>query len=364
MMRTRALRGLVVLVAVSLSSGARAEEPKADAAGARAEEPKADAAAARREPTAGDLATARTALREGLTLREKGDLPAALMRLSSAYDLVPTPVTGFELGKTHLMLGHVLQAHELFKKVVRMPPSMEESTRSEHAREESAKLAAEVEPRIPALKIALKLPKDATCLVRIDDEPIPTLGAETLRAVDPGPHEIYAKAGDGPEEHVHVDIAESEVKSVALAPTWVPPKVPPKSGQEPIFIRTTNPLVYVGFGVAVTSAIVSGITGVVAFLKYRDTLDHCGKDFCPPANGATTNPAKVGDNAFTSDRDAMIVLGAVSAITGVIAVLSAGVGVFGLRQPIKERVVTGAAPRPPSIQPVVRHNGAAIVGTF
>ncbi|HVJ92054.1 MAG TPA: hypothetical protein VM580_19770, partial [Labilithrix sp.] len=89
---------------------------------------------ARREPTAGDLATARTALREGLALRDKGAVAEALPRLASAYDLVPTPVTGFELGKTHMMLGHTLHAHELFKKVLRMPPSMEESTRPQERR--------------------------------------------------------------------------------------------------------------------------------------------------------------------------------------------------------------------------------------
>src|SRR5688572_24162174 len=70
-----------------------------------------------REPSPGDLMTARTALREGLLLREKGEVAQAQARLQSAYDLVPTPVTGFELAKTHMIAGHVLTAHELFKKV-------------------------------------------------------------------------------------------------------------------------------------------------------------------------------------------------------------------------------------------------------
>ena len=72
------------------------------------------------EPSAGDLATARSALKEGLALREKGDLVGALGRLTTAHDLVATPVTLFELGKTHLLMGHVLQAHELFIKIGRL----------------------------------------------------------------------------------------------------------------------------------------------------------------------------------------------------------------------------------------------------
>src|SRR5262245_38990514 len=147
-----------------------------------------------REPTAGDLATARAALKDGLTLREKGELNAAVMRLQTAWDLVPTPVTGFELGKTQMMAGRILQAQEHFQKVVRMPPSMEESDRSKIAREESARLAKELEPRIPSLRIRVKLPAGASAQVRIDDEPITTTGSDTTRAVDPGSHDVVAKA--------------------------------------------------------------------------------------------------------------------------------------------------------------------------
>src|SRR5262245_27613937 len=128
--------------------------PATSRAGPPSEPPSPAPAPARHgEPSAGDLATARNALREGLSLREKGDLSGALGRFATAYDLVATPVTAFELGKTHMLLGHVLQAHELFKRVVRMPPSMEESQRSAVAREEANRLAADLEPRIPSLKI-------------------------------------------------------------------------------------------------------------------------------------------------------------------------------------------------------------------
>src|SRR5690606_27127569 len=65
------------------------------------------AAEERAEPSAADIATARVALTEGVRLREKGELLQALGRIQTAFDLVPSPVTGFELGKTHMMLGHV-----------------------------------------------------------------------------------------------------------------------------------------------------------------------------------------------------------------------------------------------------------------
>src|SRR5438270_10599023 len=115
-----------LLVALVMSPAVATAAPPAPAPGP---------APAHAEPSAGDLATARSALKEGLALREKGDLLGALGRFSTAFDLVQTPVTGFELGKTHLLLGHVLHAHELFKKIGRIPPALEESQRSAAARE-------------------------------------------------------------------------------------------------------------------------------------------------------------------------------------------------------------------------------------
>lgn len=367
------LLGCALLLLVP--SVARAADPPASTP----DSPK-DAAPApatqKREPSAGDFATARAALREGLQHREKGELPQALMRLSSAYDLVPTPVTGFELGKTHLMMGHVLQAHELFKKVVRMPPSMEESTRSQNARDEAARLAKEVEPRIPSLKIKLTLPKEATAVIKVDDDVITTNGAaETTRSVDPGPHDIVAKAGDGPEQRVHVELAESESKEVSLAPQWIKPKDPPPNANQPqeIFVKTTNPLVYIGFGVAGAAAIVTGITAFVALNAYRDARNRCGDEFCPPradTGGIGGSGASIGDLNFTEQSNQAAGWTLVSVVAGITTVLFTGVGILGIRRPVKERVITWNAPPPPpkpAIQPQVSLGGApyvGVVGTF
>jgi hypothetical protein len=364
--RTRGIAALVSIALVAATAPARAEPSSATKPAAA---PPATAAPVKREPSAGDLATARSALREGLVLREKGELEEALMRLSTAYDLVQTPVTGFELGKAHLMLGHVLQAHELFKKVERMPPSMEESTRSQTAREEAVRLAKEIEPRIPSLRIKLTLPKDATAVVRVDDDVITTTGHETFRLVDPGPHEIVAKAGDGPEQKVHVEVAESETKEVDLAPRWVPPKDPPKDANapQPIFIRVTNPLVYIGFGVAAATAVVSTVAAIAAVDAHEEARSRCGRDFCPPRSDTTlgNTGASVGDLNFTQSSNTAAGLALLSVAAGATSVLFATIGIIGLRRPVKERVVSSVAPPPgPALRPVVGLSGAGLVGTF
>ena len=350
---TSVRRTLAACVLVTLLTTPARAEPTPAAA------PSADRSA-KREPSAGDFATARAALREGLALREKGELPEAFARLASAYDLVPTPVTGFELGKTHLMLGHVLQAHELFKKVLRMPPSMEESTRSQTSRDEAERLAKQIEPRIPSLRIKLQLMPGAIAVVSVDDAPITTSGTETVRAVDPGPHDVVAKAGDGPEEKIHVEVAESETKDVVLSPQWVKPKNPvPRDGAPPdIFVRTTNPLVFIGFGIGAAAALTSGVTAYFA-LKERDSArDLCGRDYCPPRTD-TQQDGEIGSQRFTDASNAAGGLVLVSVVTGLTAVLFVGVGFLGLQKPIKERVVSTL-----KLQPAFGMTSFGMVGSF
>lgn len=305
----------------------------------------APAHAEEREPSAGDFATARTALREGLALREKGDLDASLMRLTTAFDLVPTPVTGFELGKAYMMTGKILQAHELFKKVLRMPPSMEESDRSRVAREESERLAAELGPRIPSVLLEVTLPAGATATVHIDDEEIALTGSETRRSVDPGPHEIVAKAGDGPEERVHVEVAESEVKKVELAPKWVPPKEPMKteSGQVVVVKQTTSVLTFIGFAGASAGLALTASAAYVFASQSSDLEEKCGERFCPD----------------TLQRDVQIrnAWGVVTVIGAASTIGFLAAGIIGVTNPKKERVVVG-------VQPVIGPGGAGLTGRF
>lgn len=303
-------------------------------------------ALAHAEPSAGDLATARSALREGLTLREKGEHQAALARFTTAWDLVQTPVTGFELGKAHMLVGHVLQAHELFKKVARMPAAVEESTRSASAREEAERLATELEPRIPTLRIRLVLPPHATAVVRVDDDPITTTGAVTPRAVDPGKHVLAAKAGDGPEQHVTIEIAEGETRDVDLAPQWIEPKpAPAAKAERVVYVRQTNPFVFVGFGlsgVAFTLATVA----TIAFVDAKDRAESlCGKAYCSPS-------VKEGELREAGTW------GVVAAVTGGATIAFAAVGAYSLTKPVTEKVVGK------SVTPFVGLGSVGVEGRF
>ncbi|CAN5925375.1 hypothetical protein BH11MYX4_BH11MYX4_33710 [soil metagenome] len=301
-------------------------------------------ALAQAEPSAGDLATARNALKEGLALREKGDLVGALGRFTTAFDLVQTPVTGFELGKTHLLMGHVMQAHEMFQKIGRIPPALEESERSAAARAEAIRLSADLEPRVPTLRIHVKLPPDATATVRIDDDPIVTTGAVTPRAVDPGKHVIVARAGEGPEERVTIQLAEGENKDVELAPQWIPPKAPAPTAGQVVYLRQTNPLGFVCFIASSVTLTVTGVSAGLAVNAAGRARDGCGRDYCPQ---------------FVRDDDITVMRTWVAA-----TIIGAGatlvfftLGVVSISKPTTERVVSG-------VKPYVGPGAAGVVGHF
>lgn len=312
---------------------------------AHAQEPAPAPTQAVAAPSAGDLATARAALREGQALREKGDLEGSYARLLTAYELVQTPVTGFELGKAHMLKGRILQAHELFKKVVRMPSTLEESDRSATARSEAARLATDLEPRIPSLRLHLVVPPGATAKVHVDEEEV-SIVDDTPRRVDPGSHAITARAGDGPEQRVWVVIGESETKDVELAPTWVPPKPPAKPAPTgTIVVKTTNSLVFAGFGGASASLVLAGVSTLLAVNNASAAEERCGKTYCPP-------------DVLRDDANVARFWGAMAVVSTISTAVFLSVGIVATSFPSKQQI--GGVAITPGLGP----GGAGLRGTF
>lgn len=321
----RSATALVAVLAICVAADARAQP-------------------AQETPSAGDLATARAALREGQALREKGDLDGSFARLLTAWELVQTPVTGFELGKAHMLKGRILQAHELFKKVVRMPPILEESERSATARSESARLATDLEPRIPSLRLRLVVPPGATAKVHVDEEEVSVEG-ETPRRVDPGSHVVTARAGDGPEQRVYVNVLESETKDVELAPTWVAPRPPPKPVSTTIVVKTTNSLVFAGFGGASASLVLAGVSTLLAVNNTSRAEERCGKTYCPP-------------DVLQNDANVARFWGAMAVVSTVSTAVFLTVGIVASSFPSQQKI-GGVA-----VSPALGPGGAGVVGTF
>jgi hypothetical protein len=297
-------------------------------------------------PSSDDLATARTAFNEGMDLREQGDVAGAIPKLEAAYAYARTTITGLELGRTYMTAGRLVEAYETLRAVVRMPTPFDETERSAAARREAPLLIAKLDPRIPSLKIKIELQPGQRATVRIDDKPVPEAGLTSTRRLDPGKHQIVAKAGDGPPLAQTVVLAEGETKELELAPVWVAPKNPENMNE----IRGTNPLVYIGLSAAATCLTASAVLFVVANSKADNAKNGCGDRYCPPELARDDETAH-----------GMIFL---SGFFFLAALSSASVMVFGLTHPTKQFVPMAPQPSAARLSPVIAPGQLGIRGTF
>jgi len=313
------------------------------AGGARAPSPGATASAA---PSAADLASARELYKEGKELRAAGDPAGALEKLKAAHALGQTPVTGVELGKTHVQLGQLLEAREVFLGVGRMAVQPDETEKSAAAREECAQLADELKPRIPSLTVKVNgVPPGVVPVMTVDGAAVPAVAMATQRRLNPGPHEVVVKAGDGPESRTSVDLKEGEDREISVGVAYVPPAPsgPPPQREE----TRLHPLVFIGGGVAGAGLIVGGITGAIALSKGHAVSDACNGTRCP--------------ESAKSDYDTGRTMGTISTIAFVAAGIGVGVGVYGLLSPVHVKTGAKTAVR---VTPVCAPGWAGLHGSF
>lgn len=266
-------------------------------------------------PSAADIETARDQFNAGLELRDKGDLRGAMTRLRIADKLVHTPITALEVGRTHLMLGELVEGVEALLSVARIPVAAGESENAKAARKEAAALAEQTAPRIPSLHVAISAAPSGL-RVTIDGVEVPADTLVAPRKLDPGRHAIVVSAPGYVTSRSEVTLAEKETRTVnvTLTPTTSAPSsvdggAPAKAGA-PV-------LAYVGFGVAGAGLLVGGVTGVMTLGKAARVRDEC------PGGACTTEEGRA------DLRDGRT-LGTVSTISFAVAGVGAVVGTLSL----------------------------------
>jgi hypothetical protein len=312
--------------------------------------------------SAEDVATAKAAILQARELRAQGDYQNALPKFQAAYALVPTPLTGVDYGTTLVQLGRLVEAHEVFVAVTKMPGEGSEDGVHAKARAQAADLATQLQTRIPSLTISVAgAPPGAAARVAVDSHDVPLAALSVPRRLNPGKHSVTASADGVPSKSVDVDLEEGESKQVTLdlspaAPPTAPPMPPPATASEqPQPPMPTAPdHAQGGLGGRKVIALVVGGAGVVAagigaFLNlsgkssYEDAVSHCANNLCAPADASSAS------SAATQGTVGMIVLGA-----GVLAV--AGGVVLWLTAP---HVASGS-----SVGVAVAPNGVTLRGAF
>jgi hypothetical protein len=281
--RPRALRACLVLttsllLAMPATSSAQTAQPPA-LSGAPS-----GATAPSGPPSAADLESARELFKEGRELRQNGDLRRALERFKAAHAYGQTPVTGLELGRTHIQLGELVEGREVLLSVARIKVQPDETEKSAAARTEAADLAEEVKKRIPTVTVKLTgVASDSVAVLLVDGFTVPIVGLTGIRKVNPGKHVVVAKAG-AREESRNIDLEESKTQDLTIdltgagAAVPVGPVAPVGSGPKQI-----SPVTWIGLGVGAVGIGVGAVTGIVALGKASKVDKACTSTHCPPS---------------------------------------------------------------------------------
>ena len=180
--------------------------------------------------SASDMATARDLFKEGITLRDQGKLGDALAKLKAAHDLYETPPSTLELGRTQVQLGLLVEGYETLLSVDKIPIRDKDSERSREARVEAPKLAAEVLPRIPTLRVAFAPVRDDV-VVTVDGAVLPPSMNGQSKRMNPGTHAVVLRTKSGKELKSDAVLVEGKVFDLRLR---VPDDAPATTAPPPV----------------------------------------------------------------------------------------------------------------------------------
>lgn len=312
------------------------------------------AAAAHAAPPSESVATARELYKQGSEALDAKDYKTALDKLTAAWALVQTPVIGVDLARAHLALGHLVDARESALGVMRIAPASDETARSREARDEAAKIAEALAPRIPHVTIKLQgaIPEGTT--VKLDGHSIPLAALSVSHQVNPGAHKIEIDTVDGRHLGTSIEVRERETKEAALGPLPEatvneptnprvdanPYAVKEKTAEKPVATTSISPLVWVGGSVAVLGLGFGIVGGAIAMGSASNLSSHCttminGKYVCPPQYASDLS---TGNTAAT-----LSTVGFIAAGVGVGA-LVIGVLLSGKHETTAQRGVPRFAP--------------------
>jgi len=145
---------------------------------------------------------ARDRLEEGSALYRKGDYHGALRKFEEARTLFPSPKIYFNLGQALNRLGRTAAAVDAFEKfLAEAPDAVPERRRDAEA------LLAELRPRVGFLRVIA----DAGSEIAVDGQPAGTAPLRRTIPVDPGNHQVTARAPGAAIGHVgSVEVAAGQ----------------------------------------------------------------------------------------------------------------------------------------------------------
>jgi hypothetical protein len=278
-------------------------------------------------PTAQELETARALYKEGKELRARGDLAGALEKLQAAHALGNTPVTGIELARTYVMVGQIVEAREVCLYIARIAVAADETEKSVAARSEAARMAEELRPRIPTLRVKVEgLEEGEQARLSIDGGDVPEAALGQPQSVDPGKHAVAVRAGEGAaarEVSRETEVTEGQsgeitltlpapVRALGPVPVPVPAASQPRSG--------SGWVAKVGFGTTAAGGALGLVAGAIAWNKKNQLSSECPAHQCDGANGGSGDLSTARTWATVST--VAFAIGAAGAVVGLLGLVT------------------------------------------
>ncbi len=189
-----------------------------------------------------DRAAARDLFFEGVKLQNEGKFTDALDRFSRAQRIFSAPTHLLHVAECQIATGQLVEGAETYRTLVRTPLPAGSPAAFTQARDQGAAELAQVEPRIPTVKIDVTPQNVANLQVQIDGVAMNTALVGVSRPIDPGAHKIAVFAPGYARQEVPLNIKERETKAlpitlsaqggVVYAPAPVTPP-PPTTGEPP-----------------------------------------------------------------------------------------------------------------------------------
>lgn len=236
--------------------------------------------------SAADVDAARALFVEGATRGQLGRWEEARQLFARSLELKPSPMTRYSLGVAQKETGHFVDALRSFRAFLAAHQTPATASYTGPART----AVTELERHVGRVTIAVEPHPPAGLTLTIDGQPVPQTTAEP-REIDPGTHEVVARAPGHDESVARFAVAAGRSAAVAIPLRPSAPKPPSR----------TIPFVLLGTGgVLVTSGMAVGLFGV------------------GQASGASTRDG--------SDASAARTKGVVGDVLGGVGLAAAGVG--------------------------------------
>lgn len=322
-----------------------------------------------------ELAGARAAATEGAKAFNEGRYQEAIDLFERAQSLVHAPTHLLFMARAHEKLGHLVEARELYNKIIREKLEPDAPEPFKNAQASAAEEIKRVEPRLARLTITVAAPEGVDFVVTMDGMEMPAALLGIPTPVDPGEHTFEVKAeryvaeprtttlGEGESGSVKLELLPdpnaaplpqanvSQTSPVTPVGQEVPPEQAGPSLAAPAYVALGVGALGIGAGVFFTLQSASKRSD--ADDKFAECRANGAGNTCRDDDPLAAEVATLDDDARKAQTMAAVgyIVGGVGVATGVVLLILNGSS-------------SGEQAAGPTILPVVGYRSLGVVGTF